>query len=217
MGRGRSPASGPHGHFWRRPSPSPAPAASSSPATPQAPRYQAQFVRDITLPDRTPVGTAKTLIKTWLVTNNGSSAWPANSKLIFYRGDRELSVEEEFPIPGSVAPGASVEVSAVLRTPTQGGRYSVTFHLADGERNLFGPRLWADLLVERDPSEKAPQPVPSAPAAPAAAAAAPATRFEAQLQELEAMGFGLAPSALFALLEANDGSVPAVIAGLLGQ
>jgi hypothetical protein len=96
-------------------------------------------------------------VKTWTIQNVGA-AWPEGSKLVFARGDRELSTAEEFPVPNA-ASGATVDVSAVLVAPAKPGRYSAYFHLADQDRNVFGARVWADLVVEEPPIEKPATPV----------------------------------------------------------
>jgi hypothetical protein len=107
-------------------------------------------VENVTIPERAVVQPGQTLIKTWRVENVGTSDWPENSRLIFLRGDRSMSTEEEFPVPLCKA-GQSVEVSAVILTPTQPGRHTAVFRLADAERMPFGPRLWCDVVVP-DPS-----------------------------------------------------------------
>jgi len=119
----------------------------------------AKFIKDVNFADRTPVEGGAVLIKRWELQNDGSVAWPSGSKLIFTRGDRELVDQEEFPVT-EAAPGATVEVSAVLRTPTIPGRYQAFFRLADSERNTFGQRIWCDLMVQ---PENKPEPVVSTP------------------------------------------------------
>ena len=105
-----------------------------------------KFVADVNLPDRTPVEKSSVLLKRWQIVNDGTTAWPAATKLIFVRGDRELSDAEEFPVPYA-GPGEQVEVTAVLRTPAIPGRYQAFYRLADADRKPFGAKLWADLFV----------------------------------------------------------------------
>jgi hypothetical protein len=122
-----------------------------------------KFVENVTIPERAVVLPGQTLIKTWRVQNVGQTDWPENSKLIFLRGDRSMSTEEEFPVPTCKA-GQSVEISAVILTPTQQGRHTAVFRLADSERVPFGPRLWCDVVVP-DLSGSSIDPLPSAPSA----------------------------------------------------
>jgi hypothetical protein len=94
-GRGHSPGrhGGGEGGSWRRRDQSP---AGSS--VPDGEKLKATFVKDLSLPDRTELAAQQTLVKTWSVRNTGSAAWPADCKLIFVRGDRDLSAQEEFPV-----------------------------------------------------------------------------------------------------------------------
>lgn len=174
--------------FWRQPetpvthdapvTPSTPTAASATASTPST-GPSAKFVRAANLPDRMEVGADQTLIKTWVVTNNGDSAWPQGSKLIFVRGDRQLTTEEEFIIP-LATPGEQVEIHAVLHTPTTAGRYTAYFRLADAERNVFGPRVWVDLVVV--PAETA-EATPAAPTPVASSVyAAPSVTVEDEKQ-----------------------------------
>jgi hypothetical protein len=110
-------------------------------------KVRATFVRDLSVPDRSETLPNQTLVKTWAVQNTGCTQWPEGVKLIFIRGDRDISAQEEFPVP-QAKPNETVEVSAVIQTPATKGRYTAHFRLADKDRSfLFGPRLWVDFLV----------------------------------------------------------------------
>jgi len=85
-------------------------------------------------------------VKTWKVTNPGPADWPEGTKLIFVRGDRSLSSEEEFPVPQCEA-GGTVDISALVVSPAINGRHTAVFRLADSERTPFGPRFWCDFVV----------------------------------------------------------------------
>jgi len=128
---------------------------------------KAEFVRDLNLPHRSEVAPGQTLIKTWQVKNTGDAPWPEGTKLCFLRGDRQLSAEEEFDVP-QAQPGETVEVSAVVNTGTSAGRTTAYFRLADKNRDMFGPRVWVDLVVvppTQPPSQSSPAPAAQAPAA----------------------------------------------------
>jgi hypothetical protein len=110
-------------------------------------KVKANLVKHVSIPDRSEVLGGQTLIKTWEVKNPGPSNWPEGSKLIFIRGDRELSAAEEFPVEAARA-GQQVEISAEINTPLTKGRYTAIFRLSDKNRNFcFGPRLWVDVFV----------------------------------------------------------------------
>jgi len=122
-------------------------------------KLKVKFVENVTIPERAVVLPDQTLIKTWRVENAGRVDWPENCRLIFRRGDRSMCTEEEFPVPVCKV-GQSVEVSAVIITPTRPGRHTASFRLADSDRVPFGTRLWCDVIVS-DTSGSVP--LPSAP------------------------------------------------------
>jgi len=128
--------------------------------------YRASFVTDVTLPDRTEVQSGQTLIKTWSINNCGAVQWPEPTMLVFLRGHRELvpGAQEEFPVQ-SAKPNETVEVSVEIATPSAPGRYTAFFRLSDSERNVFGPRMWVDLIVpgEANASGSAADPTAASP------------------------------------------------------
>lgn len=107
----------------------------------------AKFIADGAPFDRDTVATGAVLVKRWTIENDGGAAWPAGSKLIFVRGDRELLDAEEFPV-SACQPGQQVEVSAVIRVPKTPGRYSAFMRMADADRTPFGNRLWCDVFAK---------------------------------------------------------------------
>jgi len=124
-----------------------------SPTSPEAQQptqqHQSQFIRDVNFPDGAVVPAEQALVKEWEAANCGKGAWPAEVKLIFTRGDRELLGEvEEFPV-AAAAPGTSVILSALIKTPARPGKYTAYFALADADRRPFGARFWVDLVVEK--------------------------------------------------------------------
>jgi len=115
---------------------------------------QAVLVRHVTLAHGSKLEQGQVLVKTWSVQNNGSESWPASTKLIFLRGDRDLLGEtEEFSVV-SAQPGQTIEVSIPITTPIKAGNYTAYFQLADQDRNVFGPRLWLEILVTRDEEDE---------------------------------------------------------------
>jgi len=107
--------------------------------------------------------------------NDGATAWPQGTKLIFIRGDRELVLDEEFPVE-LAQPGQEINVNVMLNIPNKQGKFSAIFRLADLDRTPFGPRLWVDLQTNNatsssssssssssTPAPTTPAPTPSAP------------------------------------------------------
>jgi len=122
------------------------------PAAPQP--LNSRFLRHANIPDTARVEQGQTLVKTWVVTNNGIQQWPENSKLIFVRGDRELLGEtEEFSIE-TAKPDQTLELSVPFTTPVKAGRYTALFQLADADRKVFGARFSLEVQVVRDEEDE---------------------------------------------------------------
>jgi len=107
---------------------------------------RAEFLQDITIPDRCEVVGAQTLVKTWRVANAGLTQWPIGTSLRFLRGDNTLLVQHQFQVPYAL-PGQEVDVSALIQTPTVPGRYTAFFRLCGPQGKSFGPRMWVNIIV----------------------------------------------------------------------
>lgn len=81
---------------------------------------QAQFVRDISIPDGSVFAPAATFTKTWRLRNAGTCTWSGYS-LVFESGD-SMSGTSPTPI-GTVSPGQEVDVSVNLTAPATAGSY----------------------------------------------------------------------------------------------
>jgi hypothetical protein len=106
------------------------------------------FVDDVNLPDgvELDLDEGKFHLKTWILGNNGSEAWPDGTKLVLVGGDEDIVYgTKSFPVPYA-APGEEVEVSALLR-PVKRGKFRTTFRLKDPEGNEFGHWLWVEINV----------------------------------------------------------------------
>lgn len=118
----------------------------------RAEKAMADFVCDVTLPDRTYYPTDTVLTKTWRMRNSGESAWGDGVSLVFFKGCESLTLEKRYPVKNARA-GEEIEVSAVLKTPTKKGRYCSYYRLQrNGE--FFGPRVWVDIFAVDEPNEK---------------------------------------------------------------
>ncbi|HLF72907.1 MAG TPA: NBR1-Ig-like domain-containing protein [Anaerolineales bacterium] len=91
------------------------PAASATPACDQA-----QFIRDVTIPDGTTYAPGTSFTKTWRLKNTGTCVWSGYS-LVFDSGD---SMNGASPTPiGAVNPGQEVDISITLTAPATPGSY----------------------------------------------------------------------------------------------
>jgi len=108
-------------------------------------KVTAEFVTDVTLPDRTYYPLDTVLTKTWRMRNNGEYEWGDHVELVFFKGNESLSLEQRYQVVNA-SPGQAVEVSAVIKTPTKPGRYCSYYRLQrNGE--YFGPRVWVDIFA----------------------------------------------------------------------
>lgn len=104
--------------------------------TPQ-PCNQAQFLRDVTIPDNTQVGPDSGFIKTWQLRNTGTCIWNSNYELVFVSGET-FGFEGGIPLQQHVFPGDVVNVSAFLTAPDSPGFHRGGFMLRAEDGSLFG-------------------------------------------------------------------------------
>jgi len=104
-----------------------------------------EFVKDVTLPDRSHYPSNKVLTKTWAMKNSGEMPWGDDVELVYFKGDESLCLDTRYPVISAV-PGQVVEMSATVRTPSEPGRYCTYFRLMKNGK-FFGPRVWVDIIV----------------------------------------------------------------------
>ena len=136
----------------------PAPTVSGTPPaptitpTPNTGADRATFVADVTVPDGTAFGPSKAVHKVWRIKNTGTSTWGSGYKLAFASGD-QMSGPNEAPLPSSVAPGQTVDLSVDLISPDSNGTYRGYWQLKNKDGALFGigatanKPFWVDILV----------------------------------------------------------------------
>jgi len=116
------------------------PSNTSSPA-----RYLGRFVADITVEDGTSMTPQQQFAKIWKMRNEGTSAWPENTRLSFVGGDK-LSSVEAVAVP-VVEPGVEVDIAIDMTAPTLPGRYVGYYRLLTPDGTRFGQRVWVDVVV----------------------------------------------------------------------
>merc|ERR1719499_62091 len=116
-------------------------------------RPSVEFVRDVTLPDRSQYSSDKVLTKTWAMKNSGDQPWGDDVELVYFKGDESLCLHKRYPVISAV-PGEVVEMSAIVRTPAEPGRYCTYFRLQKNGK-FFGPRVWVDIIVDSPNSPRA--------------------------------------------------------------
>jgi len=145
----------------------------SSPPNELRSSASAEFVEDTTLPDRTVHEQGAILPKIWAVKNNGASAWPVGSKLVFVGGSL-LPVEAEVALPAA-NPGETVHIEANVQVPVvaSGSELKGDFALVgpDGTRFSNHSSLWVVIVAaERSAPESKEDYAGSPPQAPTCSA-----------------------------------------------
>ena len=123
-----------------------------TPCTPNS-----QFVADLTIPDGTTVQPGSSFVKTWRVLNNGTCAWDSSYSVAFLGGT--AFVLGAAPIPPA-APGAVVDVSLTMSSPTTYGSFSGSWRFRAPDGTYFGTNLTTVITVP-NPN---PPPVSNTPA-----------------------------------------------------
>jgi len=103
------------------PGPSPTPVPIST-LPPDKCTDRAKFVADVTVPDWTTFAPNATFTKTWRLSNVGTCAWTTDYRLVFNSGNR-LGGPDSIPLPTSVAPGQTVDLSLNLVAPATPASY----------------------------------------------------------------------------------------------
>ena len=129
-------------------------ATRSASATPVC--DQAQFLRDVTIPDGSVFAPGATFTKTWRLKNTGTCTWSGYS-LVLDSGDG-MSGTSPTPI-GSVSPGQEFEVSVNLTAPTSAGSYRGYWRIRNASGVLIpvqggtqGKSFFVDIKVENSSS-----------------------------------------------------------------
>lgn len=97
--------------------------APSNSATFQAQECDAaEFVDDVTIPDKTKISAGESFTKTWRLKNIGSCTWNSSYSAVFDTGD-QLGGPASIPVPGNIAPGQEVDISVNFQAPVEAGDY----------------------------------------------------------------------------------------------
>ncbi len=120
------------------PSPtSPPPTTPPQPSATQSTCYQAELVKDVTIPDGTVLAPGKQFTKTWQLWNTGSCEWPPSMVAVF-DGGTQLSANLEYRIGKTVPSGKMVDVSIPMTAPLTAGEYTSNWRLKPPGGTIFG-------------------------------------------------------------------------------
>jgi len=126
------------------PEPTSATTTQSVSATPSC--YRLKFVRDLTIPDNTPMSPADVFTKTWEVQNTGLCAWRVGFKLVLIGG--EAMGGSPYVLTATANSGAKLPLSIKMVAPTsETGIVQGTWRMSDDTGALFGDALTVVIVV----------------------------------------------------------------------
>jgi len=160
-----------------------------------------RFVKDLTILDGTEISPGSSFVKMWKVRNGGEVDWPVGCRLMFVGNDQmngPLFVPLDLSEP--LKPGQEIDCHVELVAPNLPGRYIGYWRLATLEGKKFGQRLWVNIVVpgSSDEDDKPRQ-------------------WDAQIKQLEEMGFKNPHQQLRRLLIKHNGKVKKVLKVLSKQ
>jgi hypothetical protein len=113
-----------------------------------------KFVADVTFADsnmKSPpfITPGDGFVKTWRVQNTGTCTWTPNYKLLYAYGntaDAQMSGQPLF-IPGNIAPGQTVDLSATLIAPLTPLTYQGFWQIENASGVRFGQTIWVGITT----------------------------------------------------------------------
>jgi hypothetical protein len=127
--------------------------------TPLACVDQAEFVRDVTIPDGTRLDPGNTFSKTWRLRNSGTCTWTPEYSIVFVSGSSMQSAKV-VSLPGEVPVGSEVDLTLQMEAPTVNGDYVGSWKLRNASGSLFGigdnanSPFWVRIIVGPKPEPK---------------------------------------------------------------
>jgi hypothetical protein len=98
---------------------------------------RAKWIEDVTVPDGSVYLPNATFTKTWRIQNVGTCTWNTSYAVVYSGGDH-MNEPAVTAFLGTVAPGATVDLSVPLKSPAENGEYTTYFMLRSDTGVLFG-------------------------------------------------------------------------------
>lgn len=99
----------------------------------------AQFERDVTVPDGTAFAPRQTFDKVWRLRNTGTCAWGTGYQLVFVSGTA-MTTNTAVSVPAT-APGATADIKVPMTAPTSAGNYTGIWQMRAPNGTFFGARV----------------------------------------------------------------------------
>ena len=111
--------------------------SASATATPSC--YHLRWIRDVTVPDFSPMKPGEAFTKTWRVLNSGSCAWQPGFQFAFYGGDAMGG--SNLVLTQELNPGKQTDLSVGMIAPGGTGIVIGTWRMSDATGWFFGDAL----------------------------------------------------------------------------
>ena len=153
----------------------PTPTPSKTPTPGPSGCDRAQFISDVTVPDGTTFAPNTVFSKTWRLKNVGTCTWSTSYSLMFDSGEK-MGGPDTAPMPTSVAPGQTVDITIQLTAPATAGSYRGFWKFKNAGGVPFGigstgtRSWWVDIRVSGTPVTPSTPSTPATPGTPAAGA-----------------------------------------------
>jgi hypothetical protein len=98
----------------------------------------AEFVTDVTIPDKTVIDADHKFTKTWRLLNAGTCTWTTQYRLVYHSGTKMAGPDKANAIILPVEPGKTIDISVELRAPAMANTYKGFWVLEDQYGNQFG-------------------------------------------------------------------------------
>jgi hypothetical protein len=92
---------------------------------------------DVTIPDNTVLDGGSSFVKTWKILNSGTCTWNTSYQLFFTSGN-SFAAPTVVNLPGTVAPGETVNISVHMVAPTALGTYQGYWEFRSDLGAIFG-------------------------------------------------------------------------------
>ena len=132
------------------------PAAARPSRASAAACFQAQFVADVTIPDKTTFQPNATFKKTWRLRNIGDCAW--NNVTMIFDSGAQMGTTAAVSVTNGIAPGQTVDVSVDLTAPNAPGHYIGYWKFKSEQGTIFGIGVnankswWVEINVAGTPT-----------------------------------------------------------------
>lgn len=127
------------------PPPGATPPHVSATATPAGCTNDAQFERDVTVPDGTVFAARQTFDKVWRLRNTGTCAWGAGYQLVFVSGTA-MTTNTVVNVPAT-PPGATADIKVPMTAPASAGSYTALWQMRAPNGTFFGTRVSVVITV----------------------------------------------------------------------